>query len=86
MEQNAILPLINTAWAESSALAIELCTRFQSPRIHKEVRTLLLNHPEKAVSQPEALTILLGHSLPADVSTQLKVCQTRERCMALSLD
>lgn len=79
MEQNAILPLINTAWAESSALAIELCARFQSPRIHKEVRTLLLSHPEKAVSQPDALTILLGRSLPTDLSTQLKVRQSPER-------
>lgn len=71
--QNALLPLINIAWAENSALAVELCARFQSPRIHKEVRSLLLNSPEKAVSQPDALTILLGSSLPNDLPSQLKV-------------
>lgn len=72
--QSALIPFIPTAWAESPALAIELCTRFQSPRIHKEVRSLLLKHPEKGVSEPEALTILLGSSMPADLSSQLKVC------------
>ncbi|CAN8098770.1 unnamed protein product [Discula destructiva] len=70
--ENALLPLIPTAWAESPALAIELCTRFQSPRIHKDVRSLLLKYPEKAVSEPNALAILLGSSMPTDVSSQLK--------------
>ncbi|EON96933.1 putative phosphatidylinositol 4-kinase protein [Phaeoacremonium minimum UCRPA7] len=42
------------------------------PRIHKEVRWLLLNFPSKAIDEPEALTVLLGGSLPADVSFQLK--------------
>ncbi|KUI54054.1 Phosphatidylinositol 4-kinase stt4 [Cytospora mali] len=70
--ENAIIPLIRTAWIENASLAIELCTRFQSPRIHKEIRSLLLNCPEKAVSEPEALPILLGGSLPTDVTFQLK--------------
>lgn len=71
--QTALLPLILTAWAESPALAIELCARFQSSRLHKEVRSLLLKYPEKAVSEPEALTILLGSAMPTDLSFQLKV-------------
>lgn len=73
-EQNALLPLINTAWSESPSLAIELCARFQSPRIHREVRSFLLKYPEKAVSEPDALAVLLGSSLPADLPSQLKVC------------
>lgn len=71
--QAALLPLIRTAWAEEPSLAIELCTRFQSARIHKEVRSLLLIHPEKAVYEPEALPVLIGSSLPADLPSQLKV-------------
>lgn len=72
--QTALLPLIGTAWAESPAIAIELCTRFQSPRIHQQVRALLLKYPEKAVSEPDALAIMLGSSMPADLTSQLKVC------------
>jgi hypothetical protein len=56
-------------------LAIELVSRFQYPRIHKEVRWLLLNFPAQAVAEPEALPILHGGSLPDDVSFQLKVCR-----------
>lgn len=73
ISQGAILPLIRTAWAESPSLAIELCVRFQSARVHKEVRTLLLSSPEKAINDPEALSIMLGTSLPSDLPTQLKV-------------
>ncbi|KAF3762302.1 hypothetical protein M406DRAFT_264654 [Cryphonectria parasitica EP155] len=68
----AILPLIHTAWSEGPSLAIELCARIQSVRIHKEVRSLLLAHPEQAVNEPEALPILIGSSLPADLPFQLK--------------
>lgn len=70
--ENAILPLIRTAWMENASLAIELCSRFQSSRIHKEIRSLLMNCPEKAVSEPEALPILLGGALPPDLTFQLK--------------
>lgn len=72
--ETALLPLIQTAWAESPSLAIELTTRFPYPRVHKEVRWLILNFPAKAVSEPEALPVLFGGSLPGDVSFQLKVC------------
>lgn len=34
---------------------------------------LLLSFPEKAVSEPEALPILLGGVLPSDVNSQLRV-------------
>ncbi|TPX17476.1 uncharacterized protein E0L32_003119 [Thyridium curvatum] len=70
--ENALCPLVRTAWAEHPSIAIELATRFQHPRVHKEVRWLLLNFPSKAISDPEALPILLGQSLPGDVSFQLK--------------
>jgi phosphatidylinositol 4-kinase len=64
---------VRTAWAEDPSLAIELATRFPYPRIQKEVRWLLLNLPGKAISEPEALPVLLGGYLPDDVSFQLKV-------------
>lgn len=68
----ALIPLIRTAWQENPTLAIELGTRFQSPRVIKEIRWLLLNFPQKAIDEPEALPILLDGSLPADVGFQLK--------------
>ncbi|KAL5320890.1 hypothetical protein ACEPPN_011700 [Leptodophora sp. 'Broadleaf-Isolate-01'] len=67
-----LLGLVRTAWAESASLALQLVARFPSPRLHKEVRWLLLNFPDKAVSEPEAVQILLGETLPSDVSFQLK--------------
>jgi phosphatidylinositol 4-kinase len=71
--ETALLALVRTAWAESPSLAIELTTRFPYPRVYKEVRWLILNFPAKAVSEPEALPVLLGGLLPTDVSFQLKV-------------
>ncbi|KAH8889500.1 phosphatidylinositol 3 [Thozetella sp. PMI_491] len=68
----AIVPLIRTAWAASPSLAVELTTRFQLPRVLREVRWLLLNFPAQATSEPEALPLLVGGSLPDDVSFQLK--------------
>ncbi|KAI0012168.1 hypothetical protein F4779DRAFT_569677 [Xylariaceae sp. FL0662B] len=65
-------PLIRVAWAESPSLAIELAGRFPIPSVHNDVRWLLLNFPAKAISEPEALPILLGGELPHDVGFQLK--------------
>lgn len=49
-------------------------TRFPFPRLHTEVRWLLLNVPAKAVHEPEAIPILLQEKLPSDVNfLQLKV-------------
>lgn len=70
----ALIPLIRTAWWHDPALAVELTTRFHSPRLHKDVRFLLLTMPERAISEPDALPILFGGHLPEDVSSQLKVC------------
>jgi phosphatidylinositol 4-kinase len=69
----SLLPLIRTAWAESPSLALQLISRFPSARLQKEIRWLLLNFPDKAISEPEAVHILLGGSLPSDVNYQLKV-------------
>ncbi|KAK8139069.1 Phosphatidylinositol 4-kinase [Apiospora sp. TS-2023a] len=68
----ALHPLVRTAWAESPSLAIELVSRFSFASIRNEVRSLLLNFPDKAVHEPEALPILLGVDLPNDVRSQLK--------------
>jgi len=70
--QAAIQPLVRTAWAESPSLAVHLTSRFPYPRIHKEVRWLLLNFTAKAAMEPEALPVLIDGSLPGDVSFQLK--------------
>lgn len=40
--------------------------------MRNEVRSLLLNFPDKAVHEPEALPILLGGDLPNDIRSQLK--------------
>lgn len=71
--ENAIVPLVRTAWQQDPSIAIELATRFNSPRLHKDIRHLLLSAPEKAVSNPEALPLMFGGHLPDDVNAQLKV-------------
>lgn len=70
-----LLNLVQTAWSESPSLAIQLATRFQSQKLHHEVRSLLLRYPAKAIHEPEALPMLFGGSLPYDVQSQLKVTQ-----------
>ncbi|TAQ88857.1 hypothetical protein B7494_g2821 [Chlorociboria aeruginascens] len=68
----SLIPLVRTAWTESPSLALQLIARFPSARLHKEIRWLLLNFPDKALTEPEAIEVLLGDSLPSDVSFQLK--------------
>ncbi|KAL9603403.1 MAG: hypothetical protein Q9179_002208 [Wetmoreana sp. 5 TL-2023] len=70
--EGQLLAGLNTAWAEDPGLAVQLATRFQSLRLTNDVRRLLLRQPEKALGEPDALQILLGPSLPGDVSAQLK--------------
>lgn len=72
--EGSLLPHVRTAWWHDPALAIELATRFHSPRLHKEVRFLLLSMPERALSEPEALSLLFGGLLANDIHSQLKVC------------
>lgn len=67
-----IVKHVRTAWAVSPSLAIHLVTRFTSAKLLQDVRWLLLNFPEKAIAEPEALPILLGNTLPSDVSFQMK--------------
>ncbi|KAI1083072.1 hypothetical protein F5B20DRAFT_444898 [Whalleya microplaca] len=70
--ESTLKPLIRVAWAESPSLAILLASRFSIPSVYNDVRWLLLNFPAKAISEPEALPILLGGELPQDVHFQLK--------------
>lgn len=65
---------LKTAWAEHPGIAVHLVKRFQSQRLNNEVRWQVLNFPQKVLDEPDALEILLGNSLPNDVSFQLKVC------------
>lgn len=58
---------------EHPSLAIHLETRFPSLQLQRDVRALLLDNPEKAISEPDSLRLLLGPSLPLDLSSQLKV-------------
>ncbi|KAI5866458.1 hypothetical protein GGS23DRAFT_550772 [Durotheca rogersii] len=70
--ETTLKPLVRVAWTENPSLAIELVSRFPIPAVQNEVRWLLLNFPDKAISEPEALPILLGGELPPDVRFQLK--------------
>ena len=58
---------------ENPSLAVHLAQRFNSSNVTSELRWLLLNFPEKVLDEPDALEMLLGSSLPNDVSFQLKV-------------
>ncbi|KHN95370.1 phosphatidylinositol 3-kinase 3 [Metarhizium album ARSEF 1941] len=70
--ENALIPLVKTAWQQDPSIAIELATRFNFPRLHRDIRQLLLSIPEKAISNPEALPLIFGGILPDDVNSQLK--------------
>ena len=64
--------LLKTAWTESASLAVQLLSRFASSRLASEVRSLVLRSPMRAVAEPDALHVLIGRSLPADISVHLK--------------
>lgn len=61
-----------TAWLENPSLATQLVTRFPSDQLHRDVRFLLCNFPDKALNEPDAINLLLGDGLPQDLSFQLK--------------
>jgi phosphatidylinositol 4-kinase len=72
-DPNTVARLLKTAWIEDSGLAIQLVTRFSSfETIRNDVRFLLLNFPEKALQEADAVDLLLGDALPSDISFQLK--------------
>lgn len=68
-----LFPLVKVAWTESPSLAVQLALRSNSQRILDEVRWKLVKLPEKAIDEPDALQLLLGSTLPNDISFQLKV-------------
>ena len=70
----ALITLLNTAWLESPALAVQLATRFTSQKLHNEIRGLVVRYPGKVIDVADALYLMLGSSLPKDLSWQLKVC------------
>ncbi|EEQ34490.1 phosphatidylinositol 4-kinase [Microsporum canis CBS 113480] len=70
--EETVTGLLRPAWNENPSLAFQLGSRFPSAKLSNEIRWLLLNFPEKALKEPNALEILLGPSLPEDVSFQLK--------------
>jgi phosphatidylinositol 4-kinase A len=72
VRESALIPMIRTAWSIEPSIAIQLATRFPSEPLRQAIRFLLLNFPEKATGEADALEILLGPSLPSDVSFQLK--------------
>ena len=66
--------LIKIAWMESPSLAFQMSVRYQTPALTNEVRRLALEYPHLAISDPEALHLLLKDGLPEDVGDrQLKV-------------
>ncbi|EFR01804.1 phosphatidylinositol 4-kinase STT4 [Nannizzia gypsea CBS 118893] len=70
--EETVTGLLRLAWNENPSLALQLGSRFPSAKLRSDIRWLLLNFPEKALKEPNALEILLGPSLPEDVSFQLK--------------
>lgn len=68
-----ITPLLKIAWAENASLAVHLALASHSQRVQSEVRSKLLKSPQLALDEPEALQLMLGNTLPGDVSFQLKV-------------
>jgi len=68
----SVVGFARTAWFEGAGLAIQLLTRVSNEQLHRDVRFLLLNFPEKALDEPNAVELLLGDALPRDVSFQLK--------------
>ncbi|KAF1953865.1 phosphatidylinositol 4-kinase-like protein STT4 [Byssothecium circinans] len=72
MADTAVTAHLKTAWDENPAIAVHLPQRFQSQRLATEVRWQVLNFPHKVLDDPDALEILLGNSLPLDVTFQLK--------------
>ncbi|KAJ5193019.1 hypothetical protein N7449_009161 [Penicillium cf. viridicatum] len=64
--------LLRLAWAENAGLAIQMAARFPSPKMQADVRSLILNFPEKVIEEPSALEIMFDNCLPADVGSQLK--------------
>ena len=70
---DAMLSLVyRTAWAENASLAVQLTTRFKSSKLISEVRSLIVRSPFRAITEPDALHILVGSSLPTDSSIHLR--------------
>nr|OQO30152.1 hypothetical protein B0A51_04540 [Rachicladosporium sp. CCFEE 5018] len=73
MKDTTFSSLVRVAWLENPSIAIHLTTRFpHSQRLNSEVKALLLAQPEKAISEPDALYVMIGSSLPTDLKNQLK--------------
>ena len=70
--EGIILQSLRLAWVENPSLAMQLATRFTSPKLATEVRSLLLKYPERGIADPDSLQILIGCSMPTDIHTQLK--------------
>jgi phosphatidylinositol 4-kinase len=69
----AVGSLLRIAWNEDPRLALQIAARFPTQKIRNDVRWLLLNFPEQAMDVPESLEVMLGSTLPSDISFQLKV-------------
>jgi phosphatidylinositol 4-kinase A len=71
-KDTVLISLLRTAWSTDPGIAVQLATRCPSAQLREAIRFLLLNFPEKAIGEADSLEILLGPSLPSDVSYQLK--------------
>jgi phosphatidylinositol 4-kinase len=66
-------PFVGVAWAENPSIAVNFTTRFpRSQALANEVRAVIMQNPERAISEPDSLYVLLGPSLPSDIKSQLK--------------
>lgn len=73
VRDTTFLPFVGVAWVENPSIAVNLTTRFpRSQALTNAVRSLIIQDPERAISEPDCLYVLLGSSLPSDIKTQLK--------------
>lgn len=75
---------VKIAWAENPVLAVHLISRFDNNRLRDLVRWQVLNFPQRVIHDADALEVLLGTSLPNDVSFQLKVSSLRRPTLFLA--
>ena len=69
---NSISAILPAAWEEDPAIAVQLSQRFQSERLQGEIRSLIMNYPEKVMHVPRAANIMLGNKLSGDITFQLR--------------
>ena len=70
LPEGSLSSFLHIAWIESPSLVVQLNSRFNSAKLNDDIRRILLRSPERAIEEPEALQVLIGSSMPPDISAQ----------------